>query len=110
MKTYNGPLEHTPEVGKQLIDRVMIVDCIVIVEMLVHIFSSEISSLGCKYTINNKINYMQVLQMYNFSEMQLNSTKMNFKRCVEDNYRLAKPNSSLLIVGIGRFFQRVDVR
>ena len=82
----------------------MIVDCIVIVEMLVHIFSSEIFGLQVHH--KQKKNYMQVLQMYNFSEMQLNNTKMNFKRCVEDNYRLAKPNSSL--VGIGRFLQRVD--
>ena len=45
LKTYTGSLEHTPEVGKQLTDRVMIVDCIVIVDMLVHIFSSKIFGL-----------------------------------------------------------------
>ena len=101
LKTYNSPLEHTPEVGKQLTGRVMIVDCIVIVEMLVHIFSSEIFGLQVHHKQQKKI-ICKVLQMYNFSEMQLNITKMSFKRCVEDNYRLAKPNLSLL-VGIGRF-------
>ena len=55
MKTYNGPLEHTPEVGKQLTDRVMIVDCIVIVEMLVHIFSSEIVGLQVHHKQQNKL-------------------------------------------------------